>query len=279
MTDLPSLYRRARIILWVEDVQTRQYLDTIWRTGDIAYLIGGSADTIRGVTEDAVRSAFTHVFGLCDRDFGRSNRSRWSRMADVERVYRLDAHEVENLLLDASAIAGCRFNTAGRSEAEIEAFLLGEARAMCWWMATRHAVSELQTIATRAFPGHPTRPRARDRASARRHILDSGWVRTTAPDLPTEITEPAIDARLDAAYTACRDDLKSGAWRRSFSGKELFTAVDAFVFTRGRIKGSRMILARAIADQQRASGSVDPMLGELRDALLARVADGVTRPE
>lgn len=271
MTDLPSIYRRARIMLWVEDLQTRQYLDAVWRTPDIGYLIGGSSDTIQAVTKDAYRAGYGHVFGLRDRDFGPSNRRRWSSMADDARVYALDALEIENLLLDPPAIAACRFNTAKRSSDEIEGALRAEAEGMVWWMATRSVIADLQRMGTHGFPKHPKRSAVHDERSAQAHILGSTWIERTIPDLPKAVDADAIRAALTQARAAYEADLGTGEWMRSFAGKELFAKLDSFVFTRGRVTGSQATLARAIAEQQFAVGRVPAMIIELRDALLSRV--------
>ena len=76
---ISTLYS-APIVLWVEDEITRDYLSEVWQGNPLVkFCIAGGSENIKGVVHDARSSGFVHVFGLIDRDFGDSNRDRWSR--------------------------------------------------------------------------------------------------------------------------------------------------------------------------------------------------------
>ncbi len=131
--DLSSLYGVQPLILWVEDEATRLALSTAWAGDAVAIYVGGSNETIRATAEHAWRAGISHVFGVVDRDFGRSNVKEWAAPPNGLRTYVLASPEVENFVLDPASIAECAYNTAGVSEAEVAAasiIVLPKLRAM-----------------------------------------------------------------------------------------------------------------------------------------------------
>lgn len=258
-------------MLWVEDPLTRDYLDTLWQTIKIGYLVGGGHGSVEAATEDAYRNDIRHVFGLRDRDFGRSNQARWATLSDQERVYTLPRVEVENYLLDPIALAACRWNTAQRSADEIEREMQRAVVSSAWWLATRRVLYGLNREKDRGFPRDPKATHITGLTAARDCILESTWAKSTVIGMGSAIDAATIEARLTAAHADVVDALATGRWRTECSGKEVFTRVDSFVWTRGRLSNSRAELARAVGEQQSALGQVPDDLAELRQALIARV--------
>lgn len=271
---LPALYRRASVMLWVEDPLTRDYLDTLWQTTRIGFLVGGGHGSVGAATEDAYRSGIAHVFGVRDRDFGKSNRERWGALSGQERVYRLPRVEIENYMLDPVALAACRWNTERRSATEIEGEMKRAVADSAWWLATRRVLYALNRDKNRGFPPDPKVSEVASRADAGAWIVESVWSKTTAAGMGSLVTSAAVEARLGAAHAGIVESLKSEAWRAECSGKEVFTRVDAYIWARGRLPSPRAELARAVGEQQVALGRVPLDLVELKRALTARVMRG-----
>lgn len=127
----------ASINLWVEDRLTREYLSRIWNDADVRFFVGGGNDGVRALAEDAADNGFSNVFGLTDRDFRPSNKRDWTNPQKNFRTFVLPAHEIENYLLDAHALAACRFNNRKLTADAIEEFMWSFAAGLCWWAACR----------------------------------------------------------------------------------------------------------------------------------------------
>lgn len=270
-SELASFYKRAAVTLWVEDIHTRLYLEELWQSQQIGYLIGGGRDTIQAVTEDAYRSGVPIVFGLCDRDFGRTNVHRWQVMDDSERVYRLPRVEVENYLLDAIALAACKWNTAPRSPTEIDARMQSCVEESAWWLATRRALHGLSRESVDGFPSDPRARHISSLSDAITYVTSSRWATSTVHGMSGKVSSPAIAARLEEEHAAVTASLVDGTWRETCSGKEVFAQVDSYVWTRGRRSDSKAELARAVAIEQVRAGRVPADLDRLRVALLDRL--------
>lgn len=126
--DIAALYKNRPVYLWVEDELTRTYLDAAWAPqGTIGFLIAGNSENVRTVVANARKEGLTNVFGLQDRDFGEGGSARWTPGVEV---LRLDSHEVENFLLDPTALAANILNSSKRSAEEIAKRLREEAGRM-----------------------------------------------------------------------------------------------------------------------------------------------------
>ncbi len=110
-----SLYR-GKIHLWVEDELTRAYLSAIWNNPDVAFFIGGGNEGVQAIVKDAEQAGFSNVFALIDRDFRESNKANWMDPNKTFRTFVLSVHEIENHLLDASALSATRFNNLNKTE-------------------------------------------------------------------------------------------------------------------------------------------------------------------
>ena len=269
---IEALYKNARAVLWVEDPETRAWLEALWygAVPRILVLIAGGRSNVQAVCHQAVDAGpgSTHVFGLVDQDFGTTNRSRWGSLTNRERVYRLDVHEVENLLLDGAALAGCRNNTGKRTEIDIEARLLRAAQDRAWWMA---CIEVLANTREQAQEGYPPDPGAiGSLADAEQHIANSIWFKSTAARCRALADPATVQAALQAAHLNAVATLADGTWRRRFPGKQLFRAVSGYVHQNGGA-GARIDLVKAVGEWQRSQGRVPPQVPDLRQAIVSRI--------
>lgn len=280
IVDIDALYKRQPVILWVEDTETKTWLDAVWRGKPTAVglLVAGGRRSVESVCHQAysVRSddgdrPYGHVFGLVDRDFGRSNRRRWGELQQHERVYRLDVHEVENLLIDPDALAGCRLNTRRRSRDEIEAVLRREAEERLWWVACARFLQETGGSARAGYPAVPRDPAAVSSLEhAKAFITGSAWFSTTAAGCPALATPGAVEEGLNQAHEHARAALDDGSWRGEFPGKPLFRRVSDYIQRAPEHRWPHRDLALAVGEWQRRSGLVPDQAGELRRCILAR---------
>lgn len=146
ISHLNSLYAAAKIILWVEDSLTRDYLAKVWGDpAEIAFLISGGNSSIRPAVQAAERDNYKHVFGLVDRDFGHTNHSSWHNPSG-SRIFTLPRHEIENYALDANAITECVLNNRGRSVSDIEDELRRLAELQPSWLACRRVLVNISKV-------------------------------------------------------------------------------------------------------------------------------------
>jgi hypothetical protein len=261
-SDLDALYRSHQIILWVEDVETKTYLEELWQDFDFGYRVGGGTPNIRGLVEDARRDNFGWVFGLVDRDFA----ARPARPArPLPPVLRCDRHEVENYALDAVAIRTSPVvNAAERTEAEIQDILHNGAQPFVPYMACRNAMTRLSQRLSARFPTHPTPEAVATLAQAEAAIVSSGWWNITLPTL-TDL-RPSVSTWLQSAEQTYRDALANGEWVESFSGKEILNRVINSIWTTGCHQGPglRADFLKAVAEQQRKNGNQPQHLMDIR---------------
>ena len=56
-------------------MKSRAYLDVIWNTTSVRFLIGGGHEGVQAVVNDAEKAGYANVFALIDRDFRQTNMS------------------------------------------------------------------------------------------------------------------------------------------------------------------------------------------------------------
>jgi hypothetical protein len=260
-SDVTGLYRSFPAYLWVEDEETRTYLETAWNgESRIKIYVAGGHTHLSAVVSAARNDWNTHVFGFRDRDFGTSNRARWKD--DTVTVLAGDAVELENLLLDADAIAGCAVNTSGLNAAQIEREMLQLAQPLTWWMSCRRTITELRDAVMDEFLAHPTRGHVTSQQDAENAIFTSPWWATVLPSLHPKWGIPAtVSTQLVQHEATFRGMLASDAWRREFSGTR----------RRPADPEGRLEFVRAIAETQRDQGHLPPEVADLRTAILFRI--------
>ena len=268
-SDLPTLYKSKRVHVWVEDEETRTYLNAVWQDPDIGLLVAGGHENIHAVVKSARQDSFAHVFGFRDRDFGRSNRATWSNRET--EVMTSEAFEVENLVLDSAAMAACLVNTSSKDAAQIEAELQLLAAELPWWMSCRKAISEIREGVTDQFTGHPKRGAVKTQADAELTIFTSpGWT-TVLPAIGTSTTQPLVCARLQQHHASYAAMLLTSEWRTHFSGKEVLGEIVTRVWTRNRSRRVHFDFIQSIGEAQRLTGQVPAEINDLRAALRAHV--------
>lgn len=273
-SDLIGLYRSFPAYLWVEDEETRTYLEAVW-TGEslIKILVAGGHGHIHAVVNAARNDWNAHVFGFRDRDFGESNQDRWTDPSVT--VMTASVVEIENyLLLDSEPIAACDVNTKGLSAAQVDAALHELATPLTWWMSCRHTITKIRDDIMRNFIEHPSREKVRSQKDAEDAILASAWWKEVLPAFqPKWPGQAAITASLVKHQADYQAMLQSGDWRREFSGKEILRDLTARIWTERRPPDpeGRLGLIQAIGKEQLKRRQVPREIEQLRLAIRRRI--------
>jgi hypothetical protein len=268
---LTALYSAA-IILWVEDQLTSTYLGECWNDPDIAFRIAGATQGVRAIVSSARQNGYLHVFGFVDRDFGYTNRPRWSDPA-ASPVFVPEVSEAENYLLDPDHLAGCDLNNGSRTAAEVRTRLLVRAGQMVWWMALRQVLTDLRGQLVQDFPSHSE---VRSLADAEQLICNSPWYLNLAGFATTITTPGHVSGRLTAAHAMATTELGNGRWQQTFSGKTLLRDLQGWLYNPPPGAATAPAerdrdLARSVARWQVANFVVPVEVSELRAALRGRV--------
>jgi len=275
--ELSSLYT-GPINLWVEDTFVRDYLDALWNSPAIKYLIAGGKDGVRSVVKDAERLGYTHVFGLVDGDDRPGDVSHWSNPNKTFRTFVLPVHEIENYLLDAEALTGCQLNTIGKRAEELSRVMSAHAGQLCWWVACRAVLAELRhTFQDNFIPDPPASPGV-DATAALAHIRASDWFQ----QLPGQVarwSEAEVERLLNHEHSQSQNAISDGSWVRSFPGKELFRHFRSQVFDSRKIPSPQsptkrdldIALARSVAEWQMLHRRIPDDLIRLHEALQRRI--------
>ena len=266
-SDLSAAYSRTPIVVWVEDDVTKQYLTEVWNDNGVSFLIAGSNEAVHAVVGDA---DLNHVFGIVDRDFGRTNYDKWLNPDSSFKVFRLPVSEIENYLLDAQCIAGCNVNFNHRSESEVEERIAVHAQTMVCWLACRDVLADYHDDIVKDFPFHP-RQNIDSSAAAESYIREQSWFQDIA-DRVANLSEQ-LPSKLQTAEAERRAQLASGDWRVKYSGKELFREVRGYVFqpSSGSSTERDIAFARSVAKVQVLNSTVPDSLQTLLTALKTRV--------
>ncbi len=271
----------AEVIVWVEDALTEAYLNKLWADDRIRILVAGSGPTVKAVTTDARVARHMSVFGVRDRDFGKTNFGTWTKYDKEIRVFRLPRHEIENYLLDWHALAGCSENRRGKKAHDIEAEVKKHATSLDWWLSAKRTLSDLSANLSRDFPRGLGQTKIKDHKDALDYILTCrGWYQHVC-DLPkTSLNEAKIKSLLTKHQEHIHRALDNGKWIEAFPGKELLGKAKAFIRTRpkARKKATDDIdLAKAIANWQVDNKRPPSDLVTLRECLLQRA--GIAHPQ
>lgn len=141
-----SIPSSAIIVLWVEDALTRDYLRVIWEeTPEIAFRIAGGMEGVKEIVKVFNEGAHENVFGLIDRDFQKSNQSKWLDRTKRLSTFILPVHEIENYLLDSKALQASRFQNRRLASEAIEEHMVEEAKKLCWWAACRDVIAQIKS--------------------------------------------------------------------------------------------------------------------------------------
>jgi hypothetical protein len=281
-----SLYR-APINLWVEDELTRAYLDAVWNSPGVAFLIGGGNEGVQAIVNDAEKAGYPNVFAVIDRDFRDADKSTWMDPSKTFRRFVLPVHEIENYLLHARALAASRFNNLGKTEVEIESMMTTmmttAAGRLCWWAACRDVVAELRRRFRAGFLTDPSCA-VNSEAQARDHICHSPWFQKLAQET-SRTTEADVHQLLSNAHVAANQSLADGRWKDEFAGKEIFHDVGSHICHLPGISNYHPSkaefdedLAKEIGAWQRQNNAVPADLTDLLSALQQRIARARATP-
>jgi hypothetical protein len=267
---ISALYKDKLFHLWVEDEDTRTYLEEVWADPEIGLLVAGGSENLGAVVHAARNDDLPHVFGYRDRDFGRPNRASWNDPA-IE-IFVSDVHEVENLLLDGGAMAGCELNTTAKNAVDLENEMIALAGQLDWWMSCRHTIVSLRDAVTADFITHPSRADVRSRGEALAAITTQSWWTRVLPGIPGATAYARVEAELVQRQIEYSGMIASGEWRTRFSGKEIFREMRTHVWTKKQRPDpeGRLDFIKAIARTQRDYHTVPQEIVELRVALRAR---------
>ena len=268
---------QGRITLWVEDALTKAYLSTAWAPEDTLFDISmaGSHHTVIGLVHDARLKGIASTFGLVDRDFRSTNRPNWANTSRKIETFRLDSHEAENFLLHWEAMAGCRENQKffNRSLQSIEARAQQIAAGMVWYMACRKVLVDNQHTIDDGYPRHPPPTDVNSLQDALDFITSRPWYQSIRQRAHHVSDSAQIQTALQDAYTQYDADLDSGAWRRTFSGKEIFTELKGWMTNYRNVTATEqnINLAISIAEWQQNNSRVPLEAIELKSAMRTRV--------
>jgi hypothetical protein len=277
VSDLAPFLTQKPIVLIVEDRETKEYLYATWGAEQQYFniVVSGGNQVVKGVVEDLRRHGHKNVFGLVNRDFGKSNVPRWQDPSGPPELLRWSYHEIENLLLDWNALAGCRLNRrqkAPSSSDEIELLATAEAQKQPWWLACRKCLSEIQKLHGMNFPSIPSVDTLSDLSSACNHIANSQWFK----DLPARTkqigSKKHLQSALQDAYNEYCNELTRGDWIKTFSGKEIYKSI-CHLLHDGRTKKAEfhVDIARSVGEWQLANSTVPPEVDLLRTTLKIHV--------
>lgn len=274
-TDIPQLYRARPINVWVEDAFSKTYFREVWNDPQIAFHIAGSKDGVQVASRQAEAERLPAVFGVVDRDFGRTDRAKWLNAGRTSRLFRLPVHEAENYLIDAAALHRSGADQAGIGEAEIDAKLRERAAELTWWAACGAVMTDLRREVTADFPTEPPKPPPKsaepvaDLDHAVRHICDSPWFAALGSMTTTFDEENEVQDRLTDRHTEFHTVLSNADWRVELPGKELLTHVVGTIWTAPVVtKAERDAdIAKTVGAWQHVNGEVPGDLSDLHRAI------------
>ncbi len=268
---LAPLLSQWPVIVWVEDRLTRAYLQDIWQADNplIQILVAGGNETVAGVVHDLRGLGHANVFGFTDRDFRSTNRDKWLNLNSEIEVFRPQALEIENFLLDWDALAGCTENQSRQQRSGEELCRRAEtvAQSMVWWMACRRILSHVRELLISAYPHHPRQGRVTTLEEAFEYITAPGWY-SAFPDHSRDIQDRNfLELKLKETHGELIYFLTNGLWVREFSGKEIFRQVRGYLFnTRyGNDEAMDIDLAKSVARWQIANNRQPEELTGNRD--------------
>lgn len=267
--DIPDDYRRGSVILWVEDRITVAYLGTIWPVTTLHLKVAGGKQAVTAIVNDPEMKPYRSVFGLVDRDFGTTNEDDWLTSGKDFRRFVLPVHELENLLLDEDALAGCAVHNLKRPPDAIRDHIRDFARRRLTNVVCGSVLSDLDGEALAGFPESPSAD-GLDLEKAELLIRRSPWYQRMMSDghWIGDIGERL--RHCDARYRPALDD---GSWKQIFPGKDLFRHAVEYIYYDPRLKISERSVeaAKAVAEWQKRNKCVPKIFSTLWDAIMKRV--------
>ncbi len=257
---IDDAFFRGKALL-VEDALTQIVLSECWRLDQRSRQIEvrpvGGHDGVQRLVQASREQGRRHVFGLIDRDFGTAARAGAS-------VMKTERHEFGNHLLDYAPLAKI---SLGTSAAAIEQAATARAAGLQAWMAVRRTLVEMK-VEIPGMPRDPGESDVPDEAAAKAWVHALAYPQDAERLIRTKWTKPYLDSRLPSHHGWCADEISSGRWVESFSGKEIFEKIRSEVDWRYPIT-SNEDLAFKVAEHWQLNGSTPAFINDLRDAILA----------
>jgi len=272
-SDIDALYKRAKANLWVEDIETRTWLEAIWfgLIPAIQVLVARGRGGVEAICKDAEKSGYKHVFGLVDRDFGTTNYEKWSSMAPDQRVYRLPVHEFENYLLsDLDALLGCDRHIEARPRIDVEQRIVEGAKKRIWWVTCIRFLADVQRKSKDGYPEHPICDNIQSLSHAENHVLQSHWFTVTARACPNLVDPATVTSELQSTHAIVEQQFNLGQWKEKFPGKEIFKEIATHL----NATDSGLNFIKSVGEWQRehAKQNNKPLpLADLRTSIEARI--------
>jgi len=179
-TNRDSSLTQGKVILWVEDKLTREYLRTIWKSDNTIFDIrfAGGKSVVKATVHDLRNQDESpkNVFGFIDKDFAESNYDKWQNDGPPSGIYIPKFHEIENYLLDWDALTNCDSNYCLRKFNEIKDRASDKANSMCWWMSCTQVLSHYHYQLVGEFPSNPKIPIVNCMSEAKNYIInEKNW--------------------------------------------------------------------------------------------------------
>lgn len=226
--DYDPLYSGPAIVLWVEDVLTRQYLSRVWgQPPEVRLLVAGNNDAVKAMVVAAGRH-YPHVFGVVDRDLGTTNRPDWGK--PTKRVFRLPRHEIENYLLDPFDLVSCPIHNRNRTQADIGQQLQSLVSQQPAWLAYRRVIRDIERDLGHNQPGVPSCASVPTPDVAIHEIVGCDWITTLSQRTVQWSDQAVIAQNVQNRYAEYLASVSNGIWRDDFSGKEIFTPIRDFLY-------------------------------------------------
>ena len=209
-------FYRGAVNLWVEDPITEAVLTELWQDKDINTIITSGKEGVRHMLRTRPPEYRTRVFGLVDRDFDEGDPSNWLEPDDG--LFRLPAHEIENLLLDFEILAALSKPRATPSR--IQDLALRHAHTLLPWSACKALLRQAQNELGQGFPTDPPQDPTK-LGDPHKYVNelnwwgdhDTGWSRWSRAEWRNE--------RLSLALDEMKAHLESASWMQRFPGKEI----------------------------------------------------------
>lgn len=270
-SQLTADLKNAKCILYVEDEDTKIYLERLWggEVPHIALHVAGGKAHVKQLCREAVSEGHSHVFGLVDRDEDKSNYPGWDLLQKEQRVYILPVPELENLLLTPEALVGQEFNS-GKSKQTVEEvrdYLQQRLKDRLGWAALKHVLSELWAEYRTDFP---LSDKCLTLEAAEEHLLKQPWV-SRMRTAHAQLTDEFLSERLREEHQRLETDIQAEQWQSSFPGKEILGGILTKVHRRAKGSEGRHDLLKAIAQWQKANDKQPEAIVKLRAYLLKRI--------
>lgn len=194
------------------------------------------------------------------------------------RLFTGDAFEIENLLLDAEAMAACDANSSEKDAATLETELNALAQPLAWWMSCRKTIVHFRQTASSDFISHPKRGQMTSKPPALSAIVDSSWWTTVLPALGRTVTVAEATAGSMTIMHNTRRISRTGRGERPFPAKKILGDIRSRLWTRNQQSGplGKLRLVKSIAEAQRTLNRLPDEVQELRTVLRTRVG---SRPD